>query len=381
MEQQYPFYIKTAAVLLSLVLIVFILYVLGSVFVPLAFAILIAILLNPLYVRLEAHMPKVAAILVAILIAILILIGLFYFLSTQIAGFIDMLPVLKQKLAALLFEAQAWTRNKLGINMQKQVSSITSSLSNGGGNLVTSTLGTIVTSLGVVVLIPTYVFMLLYYKPLILNFLFQVFLEKYSLQVAEILGQTKSAVQSFMVGLLIETLIVCILNSVALLLIGVPSAIVIGVIGGILNILPYIGGIVAIALPVLMVTVTREGYSAQLLVIAAYSVIQFIDNNILVPRIVSKKVQINALISIVVVLLGGLLWGVAGMFLSIPFIGVLKIIFDRIDELKPWGLLLGDEVPTEHTGLVWQKRWDRIVRRLQKKKEMDQKVPEEPTAG
>lgn len=378
MQHTYPFYIKTAAVLLSLVLLIFILYVLGSVFVPLAFAVLIAILLNPLYIRLETYMPKILAILLTIFIAVVVLAALFYFLSTQIAGFMDSLPVIKQKLTALLVEAQRWARQKLGINMNKQVASFTNELNNGGGaKLVTSTLGTIISTLGVVVLIPTYVFMLLYYKPLILDFLFQVFLEKYSLRVAEILGQTKGAVQSFMVGLLIETSIVCLLNSLALVLIGVPSAIVIGVIGGILNILPYIGGIVAIALPVLMVTITRDGYSGQLLVIGSYLVIQFIDNNILVPRIVSKKVQINALISVVVVLLGGLMWGIAGMFLSIPLIGVLKIVFDRIDELKPWGLLLGDEVPTEHTGRIWQKRWDRIVKRVQKGKGLKNKTPKE----
>jgi hypothetical protein len=79
-------------------------------------------------------------------------------------------------------------------------------------------------------------------------------------------------------------------------------------------------------------------------------------------------VQINALISIIGVLLGGMLWGVTGMFLAIPTIGVLKIIFDRIDGLKPWGILLGIEVPSEHIGLVWQKRWDRIFRRMEKKK-------------
>jgi hypothetical protein len=110
------------------------------------------------------------------------------------------------------------------------------------------------------------------------------------------------------------------------------------------------------------------------MVIGAYAIIQFIDNNILVPRIVSKKVQINALMSIIVVLLGGLLWGIPGMFLSIPFIGVLKIIFDRIEDMKPWGRLLGDEIPTEHTGLVWQKRWDRIFRRMQKKKEIEDNI-------
>jgi len=108
-----------------------------------------------------------------------------------------------------------------------------------------------------------------------------------------------------------------------------------------------------------MATLTKDGFTTQFLVVGAYALIQFIDNNILVPRIVSSKVQINALISIVIVLLGAALWGISGMFLSIPFIAVLKIIFDRIDGLKPWGKLLGDNIPTEHMGQL---------KRLRKKK-------------
>lgn len=370
-EIDYPFYIKVPAVLLGLVLAVFILKVLADVLIPLAFSVLIAILSNRFYVRLESKLPKVVAITITIMVGILMALGLVYFLSTQISGFVQSLPLLKQKTTALLVEVQRWAQVRFGINMQKQVTDITHGMDNSGDMLV-STVEMVVSALSVIILIPIYVFLLLYYKPLILDFLFQVFKEEHSLRVAEILSQTKSAVQSFMVGLLIETAIVCALNSFALMLIGVPSAIVIGVIGGILNLLPYIGGVVAIALPVLMVTITREGYTGQLMVIGAYSVIQFIDNNFLVPRIVSSKVQINALISIVIVLMGGLLWGLSGMFLSIPFIGVLKIVFDRVDDLKPWGRLLGDEVPSEHTGLVWQKRWDRIFRRLQKKKEQEE---------
>lgn len=379
MEQQkkdkelYPFYIKAPAALLGLVLAVYILDSLSGVLIPLAFAMLIAILLNPLYVRLETFIGKIPAILLSILIAISLVAGLFYFLSTQIAGFVNSIPLLQKKAATLLVELQHWTSNEFGINIQKQVAALTTGMKD-SGSLLTNTVGVILGAVSVVLLVPTYVFLLLFYKPLILEFLFNVFKEENSLRVAEILSETKSSVQSFMVGLLIETAIVSALNSAALLMIGVPSAIVIGVIGGILNLLPYIGGLVAIALPVLMVTVTRDGYTGQLLVIALYLVIQFIDNNILVPRIVSKKVQINALISILIVLLGGLLWGVAGMFLSIPFIGVLKIIFDRIEDLKPWGSLLGDEVPTEHIGVVWQKRWDRIFRKLQKKKELELEI-------
>lgn len=369
-EDEYPFYIKAPIILLGLVLLIYILFILADILIPVAFAILFAILLNPLYVRLERIMPKVPAILMSILLATLVLAGIFYFLSTQISGFVDKLPLLQKKLTALLADGQVWAHENLGINLEKRMSDF-----RGGDNsgMIKNTLGTLMGILSVLILIPIYVFMLLFYKPLILEFLFNVFSEKHSLRVAEILSQTKAAVQSFMQGLMIEAVIVCILNSTALLIIGVPSAIIIGVIGGILNLLPYIGGLVAIALPVLMVTITRDGYTGQLLVIAAYLVIQFIDNNILVPRIVSSKVQINALISILVVFLGGMLWGISGMFLSIPFIGVLKIVFDRVDGLKPWGKLLGDEVPTEHVGLVWQKRWDRIIRTMQKKKEMEEK--------
>ena len=366
--KEYPIYLKATVILLGLVLLTYILNVLSDVLVPFAFSILFAILMNPLFVRLEKYMPKTPAILLTILFAIIIIGTLLYLLSTQISMFTNSVPLLKDKATSLLDQLQVWAKSHFGISIQKQINAFMNGLNN-GSDFLKNTVGTIVGTVSVVLLIPIYIFMLLYYKPLLIEFLFTVFSEKNSLRIAEILSEAKSAIQSFMVGLMIETTIVCILNSVALLIIGVPSAIVIGVIGGILNILPYIGGIIAIALPVLMVTVTREGFSGQLLVIVSYLVIQFIDNNILVPRIVSKKVQINALISILIVLLGGALWGVSGMFLSIPLIGVLKIIFDRVDELKPWGKLLGDEVPTEHVGVIWQKRWDRIFRKIQKKKQ------------
>lgn len=372
-EKEYPIYLKIPAILVGLIAAVYILFVLSDILIPVAFAVLIAILLNPLYTKFEAIMPKVPAILLTLLIALLVLIGLFYFLSTQISVFLESLPLLKQKLITLLHQLQNWTKSEFGIDTHKQISTLTEGMEN-GGSMITSSVAPVLSLLSVLVLIPTYVYLLLYYKPLILDFLFQLFSEKYSLRVAEILSETKTAVQSYMQGLMIETAIVSVLNSIAFLAIGVPSAVVLGVIGGLLNLIPYIGGLVALALPLLMIMITSSSFSSLLWVAATYLVIQFIDNNVIVPMVVSKKVQINALMSIIIVLLGGALWGVSGMFLSIPLIGVLKIVFDRIDELKPWGRLLGDEIPLEHMGLVWQKRWDRIFRRLQKKKEMEENL-------
>lgn len=368
-----PFYIKATVILLGLVLFFFILSMVGSMLKPLAFAGLFAILLNPLFNRLNHRMPRIPAIILTLLIAIAVVGGLFYFLSSRIAMFSTDLPLIKDKFTSLLTELQTWTNKHLGPSMGKQIMAMQQSLSKADPQMLTNTLGTVFGFVSVLILMPIYIFLLLFYKPLLLDFIFAVSSEKHSLRVAEILSQIKTAIQSFMVGLMTETAIVCTLNSIALLIIGIPNAIVIGVIGGLLNILPYIGGLIAVSLPLLMSLISSNSYTDLFFIIGAYMFIQFIDNNFLVPRIVSSKVKINALMSIVAVLLGGLLWGVAGMFLSIPFIAVLKIIFDRIDELKPWGRLLGDEVPTEHIGVIWQKRWDRIFRLKEKKKQLEAK--------
>ena len=258
--------------------------------------------------------------------------------------------------------AEHWISLQFGITIHKQLELINNALQNSQG-YVGQTVSTILTGAVVMVLIPIYIFFLLFYKPLILDFLFEVFAEKHSLRVAEILGETKKAIQSYVIGLLIEMIIVSALNSTVLLALGVRSAILIGVIGGILNTIPYLGGLIAILLPVLMATVTKEGYSTQFAIIVAYMIIQFIDNNVLVPRIVSFKVQINALFSIFIVLCRGLLWSYSGMFLAIPFLAIIKIIFDRIDGLKPWGHLLGTKIPEVHAGAKWQAQWERIFNR------------------
>lgn len=360
--RSYPFFFVAPAVLFGLVLCFFVLHALQDIFVPLAMACILAVLLNPLSRKLELIFPRGIAIMCSIIIALLILGGILYFLSRQIATFSESLPALKLKFLSLSAELGRWVYGNFGIATDKQMEMLKAELQN-STDYLGKTLSTILGLAAVALIIPIYVFFLLLYKPLILDFLFHAFSEKHSERVAEILSETKSAVQSFMVGLMIETLVVAVMNSTALLLLGVRSAILIGVIGGILNIIPYLGGMVAIALPVLMAMVSGASYTTIVAIFLSYTVIQFIDNNVLVPRIVSSKVKINALISIVIVLMGGALWGVSGMFLSIPFVAILKIIFDRVDGLKPWGMLLGDKMPEGQTGIRWNPAIDRIFRR------------------
>ncbi len=353
MEKKYPFYFRSTVTLFGIMLFVYMLYVLKAILIPLAFAAMIAILLNPFvnWMR-EKGIPKVVAIIIALLATILLVAGIMVFISSQLVKFSDNLPVLQEKFSKLFHSFQFWVQQNYSITVEKQ----REMLSEAGSSLkplIGQTVGTVLGVLSVIVLIPIYIFLMLFYKTLILNFLYEVFAERNSGKVGNVLKETKGAIQSYMVGLLLEALIVAAMNSAALMLLGVRYSILIGVIGAILNILPYIGGLIAIAIPILIATVTKDGYSTQIGIIISYMVIQFIDNNILVPRIVSSKVKINALVSIVIVLLGAAIWGVPGMFLCIPFVAVLKIIFDRVDELTPWGKLLGDDVPVQHQGQLW----------------------------
>jgi predicted PurR-regulated permease PerM len=356
MIKKYPFYLKSTVVLFGLILFVFMLFNLKAILVPLAFSILLGVLLNPLVNRLQLWgLNKIWAISLSLLIAFIFISGIVYFIMTELNSFGAQLPVIKTKFWQLTATFQHYVSTQLHVPIAKQQQYIAEA-ENGIKPIIAATLGTVMGTLGMVFLLPVYTYLFLYYKILILNFLYEIFSENNSKEVSLVLKQTKGAIQNYMFGLILEALIVATLNSTALLLLGVDYAILIGLLGAILNILPFIGGIIAVLLPLFIATITKDGYHTQIGITLAYLVIQFIDNHFLVPFIVSSKVKINALISLVIVLLGNAVWGIPGMFLSIPFIGILKIIFDRLPELKPWGKLLGDEIPTRHKGQVWNLR-------------------------
>jgi len=349
MLKKYPFYIRATVILFGLILSSYALSNLQDILVPFSFALFLAILLNPLVDRLVGwRLPKVPAILVALLVAIVVIGGVWYFLATQMMHFTSQMPALEKKTTDLVSKIQLDLARKIPLETQNQYIAEAKA---GIKPLVGRTLGSVVGTLTTVFLLPIYTFLLLYYKTLILNFLYEIFAEENKAEVGAVLKKVRGAIQSYMYGLLIEGLIVAALNTIALFILGVPYAILLGILGAILNMLPFIGGVLAALLPIVVATITKDGLHTQIGVAISYIVIQFVDNHFLIPYIVSSKVKINALISIVVVLLGGAVWGLSGMFLAIPFIGILKIIFDRIPEMQPWGRLLGTEVDVRRTGV------------------------------
>lgn len=344
-----PFYLKASLVFIGLAAFVGMLFIAQSIIVPVIYSTIIAIVLSPavnFFVR--RRMNRIVAIALTLLLLICLTVSIIVLLYYQASLFGEAFPKLIDKFHALLNQSVVWSSNNFNINPEKINSWIAETrqeMMNGRSSFIKQTLVGAGSVLVVLVLIPVYIFMILYYQPLLLEFIHRLFSSGKHNEVNEVLSSTKKIIQSYLVGLLLESVIIAVLNTVSLLAIGIEYAILLGVMGAIVNIIPYVGGIIAVALPMLVTFATKPSCTYAFLVLGVYIIIQFIDNHYIMPKIVASKVKINALVSIIVVLAGGALWGIPGMFLSIPMTAIIKVIFDHIEPLKPWGFLLGDVMP------------------------------------
>lgn len=345
----FPFYAKASLVFIGLFAFIGMLFISQNIILPIIYSTIIAIVLSPLvnfFVR--KKMNRVIAIALTIALVIAITIAIIVLLSSQVMQFSDSFPKLVEKFHQLFNQSVLWASDNFNISTGKINSWVTeknTELMSGTGAVIGQTLIHTGSILIIMVLIPVYVFMILFYQPLLIEFIHKLFKSSNQNEVNEVLAATKKIIQSYLVGLLLEAAIIATLNSTCLLILGIDYAILLGVIGAILNVIPYIGGIIAVALPMMIALATKSSSSYCLLVLASYILIQFIDNHYIIPKVVASKVKINALISIIVVLAGGALWGIPGMFLSIPLTAIIKVIFDHVESLKPWGFLLGDTMP------------------------------------
>lgn len=348
---RFPFYAKASLILIGLIALFSVLYIAQAIILPILFSTIIAIVLHPgvsFLVRLKVN--RIAAISIVLTLAIAIVMGLGTFLFSQLSRFGESWPLLIQRFHSFFENSIAWSSNYFDLTPQtihEWLIKTRSELMNKGSEAIGSTLVSVGNGLVVIFLIPVYVFMIMAYQPLILEFLKRIFGTDNRTEVSIVISQIKLLIQSYLIGLMIEVVIIATLYAIGLSILGIEYALVLAIIGALLNVIPYLGAFIAGLLPMIVALVTKSPWVA-LLVMAMYAFIQFIDNNYLVPKIVASKVKINALVSIIAVIVFGALWGIPGMFISIPITAIAKLIFDHIQPLKPWGFLLGDTMPGEN---------------------------------
>jgi len=347
LKQSAPFYTKLAMVLVSLIALFYIAILGKGILAPLIFALLFAVLLLPLCGFMERRLkfPRSLASLLSVVLLVLSLVGLLYLVGSQISSLAEDWPQFKQQVLTSVDSLQHWISVKFHIRIKQQmtyVNTATSKLLETGSSVIGDVLVSFSSLLVFLVFTLIDTFFLLYYRRLIIRFLVAVFREENSVLVYDIIAEIQSRIRQYILGLLLEMVIVATASCVALWILGVEYALLLGLLIGLFNLIPYIGIACALVLST-VVTFASAGTAKLVLVICTILGIHLVDSNVLLPVIVGSKVRINALITILAVIVGENVWGITGTFLAIPVVAITKIVFDRIEPLKPWGMLLGDE--------------------------------------
>ena len=142
-------------------------------------------------------------------------------------------------------------------------------------------------------------------------------------------------------GVVLVVLILTVLNSAGFLIIGLEYALLLGVVSALFNFIPYFGTLIGGAVPLLF-SVLSNGFTGQALAILLFFLgVQFLENNILTPKITGGQVQLNPLFTILAIIAGGMIWGLPGLLVAVPFLGMFRVVCKHVPGMEPYAYLLG----------------------------------------
>ena len=339
----YP--VRLAAILICVVVIVFIAAKLQVVFVPIIFSSIFSVMLYPLVCRLEKWgFSKALAAALAVMVGSLTCGLLIYFLASQISSLNDQGPQLMEKLDLAIKKMQLHVSSHYGINKSQQSEQVQHQIDNladNGARIITGAIALMVSFVTDVMLIPLYVFFLLYFRSFFLDFFHRVFSSADRGMIDEIFSKMYSIIQSWLAGVMVVMGIVGTLNTIGLVLLGIPYAALFGFLAALLLLIPYVGITIGAILPAIMALITKDSYWYAVGVVLVFWFIQVLEGNLITPYVVGSKISLNPLVSILALILFGNLWGLSGLILALPTTAMCKVIFDTVPGMKPFGFLIG----------------------------------------
>ncbi|AOW09800.1 AI-2E family transporter [Flavobacterium gilvum] len=342
------FYKKTTPleIFQYLFVVLVILYFGKSLFIPLSFALLISFLLYPICRWLEQKgIYRSFAIGLSLISIVFIFTAILYLLLAQIIEFSNEWESLEVKFEETLNQLSLFLTNQFGINEEKQLNYIKTILNNSSSQaflLLKNTVYSFSESLFHLLIIPIFTALILYYRQLLVQALYHFFSLDKKEMIHEIIVETIQEYYKFIKGMLAVYLIVGILNSIGLAIIGIPYPFLFGFTASILTFIPYIGIMVSSLLPITVAWITFNSIWYPIGVVAVFSFVQLLEAYIIFPYAVGKRLKINTLAILIMVIAGGILWGAAGMILFVPFISIVKLLANRTESLKSLSLLLSD---------------------------------------
>lgn len=308
-----PYIMRVAAMLISSILIVFALYYLKALIVPLLFAIIFAVMIFPFSFKLEKWgFSKGMAAFITVFITTLILIFLAYILFTQISIFSENIPQITKKINLLINDLRDFAAQKLSMKksvvaekIQEQIAQI----QNSSDLMSIDRLKVVSTIIINIFLIPLYTFFLLYYRHFFIEFFYKVFHIAEKEQIDDTIQKMEHVIKGYLFGQFLDIIIIGAANAAVLYFIGIGYPIILGFLIAAFCIIPYLGMIVGSLLAVFVAFITTDTSWQPLLALSVLWIIHIIDSNLVAPLLIGHKVSLNPLVAIFVLILFGELWG------------------------------------------------------------------------
>jgi len=329
--------------LLFALLIVTVLYYAKPFLVPVCFAGLLAMLFLPISLWLESkNIPKGISILICLIGFLIIIIGIVWLISWQVTDLTSEASDIEGKLQKMITQVKEYIQSHFGISKKQQEEIITEqakSNSNTFSNMGSYLMGFVVDF----ILMLVYIFLFMFYRDRIKRFVLRIVSSQQKKNAETIIHDVEKVSQQYITGLGLMIACLWVMYSIGFSIVGVKYAVLFAIICGLLEIVPFIGNLTGNLLAVLMVIIQGGGIGMVVGVVITYLIVQFLQTYLLEPLVVGAEVNINPLFTIIVLVVGELIWGIPGMVLAIPLLGIIKIICDHVESLKPYGYLIGSD--------------------------------------
>ncbi|MGF7078337.1 AI-2E family transporter [Mucilaginibacter sp. UYCu711] len=346
MEQTTTSLTRAVQYLLLLFLLFAGLYFSAGILMPIALAGIMAILFLPLSRWLEKKgINQTVGALICVLLLLLVFGLMIFLFSWRVSNLQANLDQMEQQANKYIGQLQQLINDRFGVSKEQQDAMLKKQSSSGAGNVATyiaslaaGFLGSLTT--GILVLI--YIFLFINSRKHFKNFILKLVKKEHQAKTNTIIEEASGVAQNYVSGL--AKMIVClwVMYGIGFSIVGVQNAFFFAILCGTLEIIPFVGNLTGTTLTVLMAVAQGGGSTMVISVLITYGLVQFIQSYILQPLVVGKDVDVNPFFTIMVLVLGDTLWGIGGMVLSIPLLGMLKIVFDHIESLKPYGYLIGN---------------------------------------
>ena len=351
---------KAIQILILLILVVFGLYYGQPFFIPLSFGGLLAMLFLPLCRWLESRgSARGLAALLSVLTIVAILGGLVALVTWQVTDFASDVTNMEQKVQELVSNTRKFITQNFGLSKNQQDALLSKQSAQGSQQsaVLTSLAGSIFGILVNLVLVLVYVFLFIYFRRHLKRFVLLLVPAAQKENAQQIMHDVQKVSQQYLTGL--GSMIVClwVLYSIGFSIAGLNNAIFFAILCGLLEIVPFVGNLTGTLLAALMAFTQGGGMPMVSIVLVTYASVQFIQSYLLEPLVVGSEVNINPLFTIIVLVLGELLWGIPGLVLAIPLTGIFKILCDHIEPLKPYGFLIGENRSKKKGWTEGAKNW------------------------